>query len=70
MEVANLELASAITGWLTAREALIAIPPRRQESQPIQLSEDDAWNLGFRVVFLMPLAMVFLGLAVWWNRRS
>lgn len=70
MEVANLELASAITGWLTAREALIAIPPRRQESQPIQLSENDAWNLGFRVVFLMPLAMVFLGLAVWWNRRS
>lgn len=70
MEVANLELASAITGWLTAREALIAIPPRRQESQPIQLTEGDAWNLGFRVVLLMPLAMVFLGLAVWWNRRS
>ena len=70
MEVANLELASAITGWLTAREALIAIPPRRQESQPIQLTQDDAMNLGFRVILLMPLAMVFLGLAVWWNRRA
>lgn len=70
MQVANLELASAIAGWLTARSALISIPPRRSEARPIQLSHDDAINLGFRVVVLMPLAVVFLGFAVWWNRRA
>lgn len=70
LQVANLELASAIVGWLTAREALIAIPPRRSQAEPVQLSQDDALNLGVRVAFLMPLAIVFLGFAVWWNRRS
>lgn len=70
LQVANLELASAIVGWLSSREALISIPPRRGAAEPIQLSSDDAMNLGFRVVILMPLAMIFLGFAVWWNRRS
>jgi len=70
LQVANLELASAIVGWLSSREALISIPPRRGQAAPIQLSQDDAMNLGFRVVVLMPLAMMFLGFAVWWNRRS
>ncbi|MBX7192735.1 MAG: GldG family protein [Sandaracinaceae bacterium] len=70
MQYANLELATSIAGWLCAREALISIPPRRGESHPVQLTQDDAWNLAFRVVFLMPLAVVFLGFAVWWNRRS
>jgi len=70
LQVANLELASAMVGWLTSREALISIPPRRGQAEPIQLSQDDAMNLGFRVVVLMPLAMMFLGFAVWWNRRS
>ncbi len=70
LEFSNLELASSIAGWLTAREALISIPPRRGEGQPVQLTQDDASNLAFRVVFLMPLAVVFLGIAVWWNRRQ
>lgn len=70
LEVANFDLASAIVGWLTAREALIAIPARDQQAQPIRMSADDAWNLGARVVVLMPLAMVFLGFAVWWSRRA
>jgi ABC-type uncharacterized transport system involved in gliding motility auxiliary subunit len=70
LQVANLELASAIAGWLTAREALIAIPPRRSQAEPVQLSQDDALNLGVRVGILMPLAVIFLGFAVWWNRRT
>ena len=70
LEFSNLELASSIAGWLTAREALISIPPRRGEGEPVQLTLDDAWNLMFRVVFLMPLAVIFLGVAVWWNRRQ
>jgi ABC-type uncharacterized transport system involved in gliding motility auxiliary subunit len=70
LEFANLELTSSIAGWLTSREALITIPPRRGQSNPVQLTTDDAFNLGFRVIVLMPLAVVFIGFAVWWNRRS
>lgn len=69
-EVINYELASAVLGWLTARQALIEVPPRRMTSRPVQLTESDVVDLGFRVLVLLPLASVFLGIAVWWNRRS
>jgi ABC-type uncharacterized transport system involved in gliding motility auxiliary subunit len=69
-EVINYELASAILGWLTARQALIEVPARRMTSRPVQLTESDVFDLGFRVLVLLPLASVFLGIAVWWNRRS
>jgi hypothetical protein len=65
---ANRAFAGAALGWLTEREALISIPPRTV-SRPGLPSEDDVMNLFFRVVVLIPLAFVFLGIAVWWNRR-
>jgi hypothetical protein len=34
------------------------------------MSEDDLSNLFLRVVVLIPLAFIFLGFAVWWNRRQ
>lgn len=69
-EAVNYAVASAIVGWLTEREALIELPGRRVSAQPIRMSEDDVWGLFFRVVFLLPAAVIFLGFAVWWNRRS
>jgi hypothetical protein len=69
-EVVNYELASAIVGWLTAREALIELPGRSVEARPVRLTQDDVSGLGFRVVVLLPAALFFLGFAVWWNRRS
>ena len=68
--VVNRELASAIMGWLTEREALIAIAPRTIQHQPVSMSDDDVGNLFLRVVVLIPLAFIFLGFAVWWNRRQ
>jgi hypothetical protein len=69
-EVINYELASAILGWLTARQSLIEIPARRMTARPVQISESEVIDLGFRVLVLLPLASIFLGIAVWWNRRS
>ncbi len=66
----NRALASAIIGWLTQRQALIAIEPRTYRQQPVVITEDDVSNLMFRVALLIPLAFVFLGVAVWWNRRQ
>ncbi|AKF06419.1 GldG family protein [Sandaracinus amylolyticus] len=69
-EVMNYELASAIVGWLTEREALIELPGRSVEARPVRMSQEDVDGLGFRVVVLLPAAIFFLGFAVWWNRRS
>lgn len=66
--VVNRAFAGAVLGWLTEREALISIPPRTV-TRPGLPTEDDVMNLFFRVVVLIPLAFVFLGIAVWWNRR-
>ncbi|MFO0680565.1 MAG: GldG family protein [Sandaracinus sp.] len=69
-DVINYELASAILGWLTARQALIEVAPRRMTTHPVQLTDADVVSLGFRVIVLLPLASVFLGIAIWWQRRS
>ncbi len=69
-EVVNYDVASAIVGWLTQRQALIELPARRVSARPVHMSDGDVFELFFRVVVLMPLAAIFLGLAVWWNRRA
>jgi hypothetical protein len=69
-EFANSTLASAITGWLTQRTALITVPPRQANARPMSITEGDLPGIGFRVLFLLPAAMGFLGLSVWWSRRS
>lgn len=69
-DVVNYEVTSAMIGWLTQRQALIAIPPRRVSATAVRMTEDDVGDLAFRVMVLMPLAAVFLGIAVWWSRRS
>ncbi|MGE0787536.1 MAG: Gldg family protein [Sandaracinaceae bacterium] len=68
--VVNRNFVSAVMGWLTERQALLAIEARTIESHPVSMSEDDVSTLFFRVVVLIPLAFVFLGFAVWWNRRQ
>ncbi|MBX3272803.1 MAG: Gldg family protein [Sandaracinaceae bacterium] len=68
--VVNGSFVAAAIGWLTQREALIAIDARSYRHRPVSMSQDDVLNLFLRVVVLIPLAFVFLGFAVWWNRRS
>jgi hypothetical protein len=69
-ELANHYLASAWTGWLTEREALIAIPPKEASGASVSFTQDDLSGLRFRVVVLMPAAILIIGFAVWFNRRS
>jgi hypothetical protein len=69
-ELANFHLASAWTGWLTQRQALIEIPPKKLSGGNIVFTQDDVWALVFRVGVLLPGAALLLGLAVWWSRRA
>lgn len=68
--VVNGQLITSTIGWLTQRSALIAIDSRSYEHRPVAMSDEDVSNLFLRVVVLIPLAFIFLGAAVWWNRRS
>jgi len=69
-EVANVDLLSSFTGWLTEREALVAIAPRKINAQSVVMTEDGLFGVFLRVVLLMPLSAFVLGLGVWWQRRQ
>lgn len=69
-QLANIDLLSSAAGWLTQREALINIAPRKTNAQAVVMSDSDLQNLLFRVVVLLPLAAFIAGFGVWWSRRS
>jgi hypothetical protein len=69
-ELANFHLASAWTGWLTEREALIAIPPKKVKRSDAMFTQDELAALRWKVAVLIPGAALFLGVAVWLNRRA
>ena len=69
-QVANVDLLSSLTGWLTEREALVAIAPRKINAQSVVMTEDGLFGVFLRVVLLMPLSALVLGLGVWWQRRQ
>ncbi len=69
-QLSNIDLLSSTAGWLTQREALINIAPRKTKARAVIMSDADLENLLFRVVFLLPLAALIAGFGVWWSRRS
>jgi hypothetical protein len=69
-QLSNIDLLSSTAGWLTQREALINIAPRKTNAQAVIMSDADLQNLLFRVVVLLPLAAFIAGFGVWWSRRS
>ncbi len=69
-QFANIDVVSALSGWLTQRDALISIAPRKSDAQSLVMSDADLGGLLFRVVVLLPLAVLLLGFSTWWSRRS
>ena len=69
-QLSNIDLLSSAVGWLTQREALINIAPRKTNARAVIMSDADLQNLLFRVVVLLPLAALIAGFGVWWSRRS
>ena len=69
-QVANVDLLSSFTGYLTEREELVAIAPRKIDAQALVITEEGLFGIFFRVVLLMPLAALVLGVGMWWQRRS
>ncbi|MDB4973269.1 MAG: Mucin 2 precursor [Myxococcaceae bacterium] len=69
-QLANVDLLASFTGFLTERQALISIAPRKVDAQAMMITEEDLFSLLLRVVFVMPLAALILGVGVWWQRRA
>ncbi len=69
-QLANVDLLAGLTGYLTAREALVSIAPRKIDAQAMVITEEGLFGVFLRVVVLMPLAALVLGVGVWWQRRA
>ncbi len=69
-QVANMDLLSSMTGWLTERDALVSIAPRKINAQSVVITDEGLFGILVRVVLLMPLSALVLGLGVWWQRRQ
>ena len=69
-QLSNIDFLYSTAGWLTQREALINIAPRKTNARAVIMSDADLQNLLFRVVVLLPLAAFIAGFGVWWSRRS
>lgn len=68
-QFANLDFAMATTGWLTERDAMISIAPRRSQMRSVVMTEDDVGGIAVRVFLLLPGAFLLIGFATWWSRR-
>jgi ABC-2 type transport system permease protein len=69
-QLANVDLVASITGYLTEREALVSIAPRKAKAQAVLMSADDLFDVFLRVVVLMPLAVLVLGVGVYLQRQK
>jgi len=69
-EIATVDFATSVTGWLAEREALVSIAPKKVKAHAVSMTDSDLSSLFFRVLVLMPSSIIILGFAVWWTRRS
>jgi ABC-type uncharacterized transport system involved in gliding motility auxiliary subunit len=66
----NREFLVNLAQWLTGAEDLIVEPPRGLRASRLDLSEADTRNLFRFCVLLLPEALLIIGLAVGWRRRT
>ena len=65
----NSDLALNAMNWLSSDEDLISIRPKDRDDRRIALTQAQLSWVRTSSLFLLPLAVVFLGVGVWWRRR-
>jgi len=55
--------------WLAEEESLIAIGPKTTQPRYVFLSQVQANAIFFVSVIFVPLALLAMGVVVWWRRR-
>jgi ABC-type uncharacterized transport system involved in gliding motility auxiliary subunit len=66
----NLEFLGNALLWLSGGEELIAEPAKGLRPSRVEMTEADYRNLFRLGVLLVPEALLIVGIAVWWRRRS
>jgi len=65
----NLDLALNAVSWLAEESDLIAISPVDETPKTLTLTGAQRRFVGFLTIFILPLAVIAAGIAVWWRRR-
>ncbi|MCR4374056.1 MAG: GldG family protein [Acidobacteria bacterium] len=65
----NGDLFLNMANWLAQQENLIAIRPRDPGDSRLSLTEDQSQRIFWLALVLIPLALVGVGVRVWWKRR-
>jgi ABC-type uncharacterized transport system involved in gliding motility auxiliary subunit len=65
----NRDLYLNMLNWLSSDEDLISIRPKDPEDRRLNMNARQASMLFWGSVVMLPLAIVFAGVGVWWKRR-
>jgi len=65
----NSDLFLNMANWLAQQENLIAIRPRDPQDSRLELTEDQSQRIFWLALVLIPLALIGIGVRVWWKRR-
>jgi hypothetical protein len=65
----NLDLGLNAVSWLSQEEDLIAIRPKSREDRRVHITQTQAAAVRSILLLGMPLAVLAIGVAVWWRRR-
>jgi ABC-type uncharacterized transport system involved in gliding motility auxiliary subunit len=65
----NQILLSNALNWLVAREALLAIPPRKTEQVRLNLTQEQGYKVYAIALLLLPALAATAGIVVWSRRR-
>lgn len=65
----NRDLALNAMNWLSSDEDLISIRPKEQDDRRITMTRAQMNWVRITSQFVLPLAVIFAGVSVWWRRR-
>jgi len=65
----NADIFIGTVNWAIGQEGRIAISPRTAKSYPIRLTQNEANFIKYFVIFVIPLAVIIAGIAVYFRRK-
>jgi ABC-type uncharacterized transport system involved in gliding motility auxiliary subunit len=66
----NGDLVLNAVGWLVGQEELVAIRSRSVRASRAELTGNQAVQVFYLSVLILPQLLITLGIAVWWRRKS
>jgi len=66
----NIDLGLALFNWLNHDDRFIAITARTASDVQLELDKFAQALIGFGFLFVLPLALLGAGVAIWWRRRN